>query len=414
MTHGPGRFATATLAALCALAPATVATAAGTPTSTTGGGTATITDGCGRVDRVVGDSSLYVEALPDGKAGKVSDTATTTAIADIRKKAPAERTEEDWVLLSGYVPLTGGEWRRAMDTSKSYVQVRVLAYDKDGRFEPVPLELAGADSATAVIGTESFRITNEDCVTPTEPTFTDEDGSDKDTVTIPQATGVKYSGKPGTSPGKGTVTVVATPDKGYRFADADGVPVPAEGTRWTHTFDGTAPASVPDDKTPVLRLGAVIPATKTKPASRGPNVVVLRYVPGVSWIVDGKTVKVAEKSPIVEVPVGAKTSVEVQAVSADPKAYVLDGTSQWTVELGGDATLPTVLVPTSAVALGASTVAWTPPADFADAPKFNVRVRPITLTKNNVRATRPWQPWLQEFSGTSLVLKAKPGTVVEV
>src|SRR5690606_34261469 len=71
-------------------------------------------------------------------------------------------------------------------------------------------------------------------VTPAEVTFTDEDGTEDDTYTVPWDVGVEYvvDGAvvaPGTYPGSGTVTVTAVPLDGFQ---------PAEGatTEWTHTF----------------------------------------------------------------------------------------------------------------------------------------------------------------------------------
>lgn len=99
------------------------------------------------------------------------------------------------------------------------------------------------------------------------PTFTDEEGSARDTVAIPEVPGVKYSGKPGVTVGKGTMTVTATLAKGFRLASQDGAPLPEDQTRWTYTFDSTARVQVPANKAPTFRLGDVIPATKTKPAA---------------------------------------------------------------------------------------------------------------------------------------------------
>lgn len=400
MTHGLGtKISVAAAAALTALVPVTTAHAA------TSDPEVTITDGCGRVDFLDIDvrGSYWLQVLPDGKAPKKATTPIPDGLS----------AEEEAAFKRGLIRI-GDSWRRTDDDSKSFLLIRVLQYTGNGTFEYLPLLLAGSDNTR---GTEQFKLTNEDCVQLAEPTFVDEVGSANDTVTIPSVRGVKYSGKPGVSPGKGTVTVTATPDKGFRLATPDGIPLPEDQTRWTHTFDATSSVQVPDNRIPTLRLGDPIPATKTKPAGRGPNIVTVKHVPGVTWIVDGKPQKTSEKATTIEVPVGTKTSVEVQAVSADPKAYALSGTTEWVIKLGGPATkpaAPTVRASTESLMLGASTVQWAPPAGYPATSKFNVRYRVITLTGNNVRARAPWRPWTQETRARSAVMRAKPGSIIEV
>lgn len=409
MPHGPGT----TLSALAAVALAATGATAFAPAAPARADAHTavvsVTDGCGRVDflDVEPTGQYWLEVLPDGKAPtapKPSGGAT---------KAPVPTTEVELAAYRGYVQIDG-HWDRTADTSKAFASVRVLEWDSD-RNDFVYLPLVSSFAPEGTRGTEMFKLTNEDCVQPEEPTFTDEQGSAQDTVSIPTVTGVKYSGKPGVSPGKGTMTVTATADKGYRLATPDGAPLPADKTRWSYTFDGTTPVEVPEDKLPTFRLGDIIPATKTKPASRGPNVVTVKNVPGVTWMVDGKAAKTSDKATTVEVPVGAKTSVEVEAVSADPKAFALGGTTTWTVGLdGSQAPTPTVSVPTTAVARGASTVAWAAPSDFPADSKFDVRYRVVTLTANQVRAAAPWKPWLLETTTRRGTMKARAGMIAEV
>ncbi len=72
-------------------------------------------------------------------------------------------------------------------------------------------------------------------VTPAEVTFTDEDGTEADTYTVPWDVGVEYvvDGAvvaPGTHPRSGTVPVTAVALDGFRLAEG-------ATTEWTHTFD---------------------------------------------------------------------------------------------------------------------------------------------------------------------------------
>lgn len=392
MTHRKGALVSVGLVAVMTAASAVVVSPAAAASSSP---MATVFDGCGRVDSVAISTTgrFAVELLPDGKApGKGA---------------------------SAIVPVYGSTWVRPYDTTKSYLGVRVLEEVGEG-YEYVPMATAEGD---VVRGTETMRLTNEDCVEPLAPTFTDEPGSGLDTVSIPQVTGVKYSGKPGTTAATGTVTVTATPDKGYRLATPDGVPIPPSETRWSHTFDATSDLSIPESATPVFKVGAVIPATAKTPAGRAPNAVVLRWVPGVSWIVDGTPVKMTDKQRILEVPVGTKTKVEVAAVPASPGSTVLVGTTEWVVEPRAAArpTVPRVGVPRSGVVAparagrsGGATVTWTPAESFSDRSRFNVRYRVITLTSNQVRARAPWRAWAQETSSRSGVFRALPGSVLEV
>ncbi|WP_168582443.1 hypothetical protein [Gephyromycinifex aptenodytis] len=408
----------AALAATPALAPA--ATAAG-KLSPTSNATAVVTDGCGRLDsiEVEGAGTFWLQLLPDGKAPKAPTAPKKPSTTSKTPEAapPATLTEAEWAAALGYQEMKNGAWTRSVDASTTFLAVRVLTYAGNGAFEYVPLSMAGADPDTGTRGTETFKVTNADCVIPLEPSFEDLEGSEQDTVTIPAVTGVKYSGKPGTTPGKGTVTVTATPDKGYRLANPDGTPLTPEQTRWTYTFDGTAPVTVPKDKAPTFRKGAPVKSIDPKkPAKPNPNIVTVQNVPGVTWIVDGKPAKTSDKAPTLEVAVGDKTSVKVQAVSADPKKFTLSGTTEWILggSGAGTAALPRVVVPTALVSPGASTLTWAAPAQFPDGATYNVRYRVITLTGNKVRAAAPWRPWYQETRATRAVMRARPGSIIEV
>nr|WP_168202636.1 ThuA domain-containing protein [Georgenia wutianyii] len=71
-------------------------------------------------------------------------------------------------------------------------------------------------------------------VAPAAVTFTDEDGTEDDTYTVPWSVGVEYvvDGEvvaPGTYPGSGTVTVTAVVLDGFRLEEG-------ATTEWTHTF----------------------------------------------------------------------------------------------------------------------------------------------------------------------------------
>ena len=71
-------------------------------------------------------------------------------------------------------------------------------------------------------------------VAPAAVTFTDEDGTEDDTYTVPWSVGVEYvvDGEvvaPGTYPGSGTVTVTAVALDGFRLEEG-------ATTEWTHTF----------------------------------------------------------------------------------------------------------------------------------------------------------------------------------
>src|SRR5699024_7594284 len=76
-------------------------------------------------------------------------------------------------------------------------------------------------------------------VTPADVVFTDEEGTENDTYTIPSVEGVEYLAgddvvEAGTYPGSGTVTVTARAAEGYVLADG-------ATTQWSHTFDATDP-----------------------------------------------------------------------------------------------------------------------------------------------------------------------------
>ncbi len=103
--------------------------------------------------------------------------------------------------------------------------------------------------------------------------FTDEPGTENDTVTVPDVRGVSYlrDGEPlapGTRPGRGEVTVTAVAEDGY-YLPADAV------TSWTHTFDATAPTpdpvptpSLPEVASPPAGDAGTPPAAGTPPSGR--------------------------------------------------------------------------------------------------------------------------------------------------
>ncbi len=83
-------------------------------------------------------------------------------------------------------------------------------------------------------------------VTPEAVVFTDEDGTENDSYTVPSVDGVSYllDGEAipaGTHPGAGTVTITAAALEGYELA-------PDAVTEWNHTFstEGGEPAPGPD------------------------------------------------------------------------------------------------------------------------------------------------------------------------
>ncbi|MCM3661119.1 DUF1080 domain-containing protein [Georgenia satyanarayanai] len=85
-------------------------------------------------------------------------------------------------------------------------------------------------------------------VMPEAVTFTDEDGTENDTFTVPAVEGVEYvvggeAVAAGSHPATGTVTVTARPAEGFVFPEG------AE-TSWTHTFstEGGEPVLVPVDQ----------------------------------------------------------------------------------------------------------------------------------------------------------------------
>src|SRR5690606_17713964 len=112
----------------------------------------------------------------------------------------------------------------------------------------VPVDEPGAHTAafratdaagnTSDVHEAEFRVAGEVAeptdVTPQAVTFTDEDGTDDDTYTVPAVEGVEYvvDGEvvgAGTHPGSGTVTVTARALEGYVLAEG-------ATAEWEHTF----------------------------------------------------------------------------------------------------------------------------------------------------------------------------------
>lgn len=370
---------------------ALVATLAATalPAAAADGPVATLNDGCGRVDSVVVDDNrgTYFVEFPS---------------------VPASSPE---LMNSGG---SGSEWERNPFSpleAKASKGLAVRVVDEDGKY--VPFVIDGVAR-----GTETFVLTNEDCVVPLAPEFTDEDGSDNDTVTIPAVRGVKYSGKPGTSPGKGRVVVTATPEKGYRFADEDGTPIPASDTTWSHTFGAVRTVEVPEGAEPGFRKGATVTVTKGKKTTREtlPNVVILTHVAGVTWLVDGKPAKTSDKQPRLEVPVGTKASVVVDAVASNAKTVALDGTTSWTVGVSGRvSTVPIVSAPNHLAGMpaGRAGVRWSVPFGVDGDYRYDVQFRSIEL-KGARRVVWPWKKWASETGLKQGTLSGRPGGVYEV
>ncbi|PFG39046.1 subtilisin family serine protease [Georgenia soli] len=110
--------------------------------------------------------------------------------------------------------------------------------------------------------------------TPAAVTFTDEDGTEKDSYTIPAVRGVEYviGGEPvaaGTYPGTGTVTVTARALDGWVLTGT---------TEWTHTFD-VRPVAVRPAAVAFVDQDGTAKDTYTIPA-----------VEGVEYLVGGKVV----------------------------------------------------------------------------------------------------------------------------
>ncbi|WP_152189228.1 ThuA domain-containing protein [Georgenia satyanarayanai] len=145
--------------------------------------------------------------------------------------------------------------------------VETIEYSLDGgewvTFDgAVPVSEPGAHTAafratdaagnTSEVHEIEFRVAGEVAepveVTPEAVTFTDEDGTEDDTFTVPAVEGVEYvvDGEvvpAGTHPGSGTVTVTARAVEGYVLADG-------ATTEWEHTFStagGEPPACEPGE-----------------------------------------------------------------------------------------------------------------------------------------------------------------------
>lgn len=363
---------------------------------------ATLIDGCGRADSiVVNDRKLeYFVELPGQTVSQIDPATGKKVTVPARIQMDDMRTESEW-------------GRRATDPweAKASKGLAVRVVDEDGKY--VPFVVDGVAR-----GTETFILTNEDCVVPAAPEFTDEDGSENDWVTIPTVRGVKYSGKPGATPGKGRVVITATPEKGYRFADEDGTPIPASDTTWTYTFGAVRTIEIPGDAEPAFRKGATVSVTKGKTTTREtlPNVVILTHVAGVTWVVDGTPAKTSDKQPRLEVPVGTKASVAVEAVPSDAKQFAIDGTTSWTVGVSGRvSTVPVISAPNHLAGMpnGRAGVRWGVPFGVEGDYKYDVQFRTIEL-KGIRRVVSPWKKWATETGLQQGTLRGKPGGVYEV
>lgn len=377
---------------------ATIPASAATPSTAR----TTVFDGCGRVDHleIQGPDGLYTIAFP----------GLTRSITLPGAKSPVKVPAEDTVYVSG----GKGTWTRTSDDvdAQAAKGLWIKVLDPQNRYVPLS---AGAGAR----GTETFLFTNEDCVTPEAPTFDDQVGSANDTVTIPQVYGVKYSGKPGTTAAKGTVTVTATAEKGFRLASRDGNPLSLSQTTWSHTFDASASFRVPSDKAPTFRKGRTITKTVNGKTTTEvePNVVIVQHVPGVTWIVDGKPVKTTDKQPKLEIKVDDKISVAVEAVSADAALYKLNGQTEWIVGAMSSraSKVPVLSAPPGLAGIpnGRAGVRWSVPFGVVGDYTYDVQFRTISL-KGTRRVTSPWKNWAIDTPLKQGTLNGKPGGVYEV
>lgn len=399
----------------------------------------TVQDGCGRSDAlsIKGNDGPYKVWLP---GQTMPDPNWTPPADDGKKKAPKVP------MVPAYDIVTGSSWVRTASPngesakgSKGGLAIKVT--DRHDRYVPI------TDGRGSVLGTETFAFTNEDCATPVAPTFNDQQGTDNDTVTIPDVPGVSYKGgKPGTNPAKGTVTITATAASGYRLADRNGNPISPADATWTYTFSAGSTISVPDTKKPVFRRGLWVnadsdkapkaakgskPATDANGRVRTPNVVILHPIEGVEWKVDGTTALGAGKASKstksknatpsaaepVEYEVGTKSQVKVEAVSADPKLWTLTGTTEWQL---GEARKPASTVPVvtaplaqAGLPLGRARVNWKVPFGVEGNYTYDIAFRHVYSNARG-RSVSAWKKWAYDTSLTGGVLSGRPGGVYEV
>ncbi|MPV51041.1 hypothetical protein GCG21_13700 [Pseudactinotalea sp. HY160] len=118
----------------------------------------------------------------------------------------------------------------------------VFGYGPDGTvtFELTAIAQDGyrldVDGVEAVSVDYSFTFDNLTHVTPVAPEFTDSDGADQDSYTVPATAGVEYLidgnvAEAGTYPGSGTVTITARALDGFKVTGT---------SEWSFTFDPTA------------------------------------------------------------------------------------------------------------------------------------------------------------------------------
>ncbi|MDO5698908.1 MAG: hypothetical protein Q4G51_13145 [Dermatophilus congolensis] len=394
----------AALAAGLAMVPVgTIANAASQPSSAL----ARVVDGCGRVDslEITGTASdsytIYFPGLTMADP-KFVPTPTVSKVPQV----PAEVT----IFSSG----NKASWARTNTDfdQKATKGLPIKIMDSQDRYVPITT----GDGAR---GTEGFLFTNEDCATPIAPTFDDRAGFANDTVTIPQVYGVKYSGKAGTTAAKGTVTVSATAEAGFRLANRDGTPLNPSQTTWSHTFDASASFEIPEDKAPTFRRGAKVTKTvngKTTTETE-PNVVIVHHVPGVTWVVDGKPTKTTDKTPKVEVKVDDKLSVVVEATSSDAALYKLGGTTSWTVGAAPSraSTVPVMSGPPGLAGTpnGRAGVRWSVPFGVVGDFTYDVQYRTVAL-KGTRRVFTPWKNWAVDTPVKQGTFRGQPGGVYEV
>ncbi|MGC5627255.1 PQQ-dependent sugar dehydrogenase [Georgenia sp. Z1344] len=131
--------------------------------------------------------------------------------------------------------------------------------DQVGDAGPGIYALGAQQAEPTTVTFDHFTVVGDDpeppaVVTPEDVTFTDEDGTEADTFTVPEVEGVEYLVgdevvEAGTHPGEGTVTVTARAADGYELAED-------ATTEWSHTFDdSTTPEPEPEPVPPTPGRG---------------------------------------------------------------------------------------------------------------------------------------------------------------
>ncbi|WP_194165082.1 alpha-L-fucosidase [Pseudactinotalea sp. HY160] len=204
--------------------------------------TVALADGAAEItgDDVVGRLSPKGNGFTD-LDGYVLNERATPVMLTLDISADEVTPEEEYRVTFGdrSVVLTGTELVEASITdlpleAGAVGRVRIDYADPD--YYADGLDLAGV---TIAVTAES------PSVTPADVTFTDEPGTEDDTITVPAVEGVVYliDGEvvdAGTHPGEGTVTVTAAAADGYVLAEG-------AATEWSHEFS-TEPGEQPTDE----------------------------------------------------------------------------------------------------------------------------------------------------------------------